>query len=144
MTLEASNAVPSRADRARARCAVGAARALTGLPPRHLRRILEFARRGSRPADKGAVLRARNAVVSVSVPCAGPRCLQRSIAIALLCRWTGSWPDWYVGVCTEPFRAHAWVGAVGRAVGEDPNQIPFFHVVMAVPARSESDRASIA
>ncbi|GAA0916007.1 MULTISPECIES: lasso peptide biosynthesis B2 protein [Streptomyces violaceusniger group] len=115
--------------------AVGIARLLTYLPPQRLRKVLECARRGSRPATETKALRARNAVVAVSVPCAGPRCLQRSIATALLCRMTGTWPDWCTGVRTQPFQAHAWVEVDGKPIGENIDEIRYFHVLMTVRSR---------
>jgi hypothetical protein len=101
--------------------------------PRWLRRVLELLSRRARPATAGEAQAARDAVVAVSVLCAGQGCLQRSIATALLCRLSGSWPDWCTGVVTEPFRAHAWVEAAGTPVGEGPN-MPAFRKLMTVPA----------
>ncbi|WP_409181205.1 lasso peptide biosynthesis B2 protein [Amycolatopsis sp. VS8301801F10] len=98
--------------------AVALARPLAKLRPARLRRVLEFARRGARPATTGEASAARSDVVSVSLRCAGQGCLQRSIAAALLCRLRGSWPTWCTGVRTSPFAAHAWIEADGHAVGE--------------------------
>ncbi|MEW2355924.1 lasso peptide biosynthesis B2 protein [Spirillospora sp. NPDC029432] len=117
-----------------ARTAVAAARGLVRLPPWRLRRVLEAARRGARPATVDEAAAARRAVVAVSVLCAGQGCLPRSVATALLCRLGGSWPDWCTGVLTEPFRAHAWVEAEGVPVGEDTGH---YHKVMTVPARGD-------
>lgn len=117
-----------------ARGAIGVARILARLSPRRLRVTMELLRRGARPAGHAAALRARGAVVAVSVRCAGPWCLQRSIATALLCRAGGSWPDWYTGVRTQPFRAHAWVAADGEPVGEDAESLRLFHPVIVVKA----------
>ena len=45
--------------------------------------------------------------------------MPRSIATALLCRMSGTWPTWRVGVRTvAPFSAHAWVEAEGKPVDE--------------------------
>lgn len=134
LSLESSTAPPWRL-RPVALCAVGAARLLTRLPPRHLRAVLTAVRGGARPASEGEALRARNAVVAVSVPCAGPRCLQRSIATALLCRVSGSWPDWVTGVRTQPFRAHAWVEVDGEPMGESADEVRHFHVLMRIASR---------
>lgn len=60
--------------------AVGTARLLATLRPSQLRRILEFARRGARPATAQQAHTARQAVVAVSLRCAGKGCLQRSLA----------------------------------------------------------------
>jgi hypothetical protein len=98
--------------------AVALARPLASVRPVRLRRILEFARRGARPATAGQALAARDAVVSVSLRCAGQYCLQRSIATALLCRLHGVWPTWCTGVRTQPFAAHAWVEAEEQIIGE--------------------------
>lgn len=66
--------------------AVGAARLLITLRPRRLRRVLEFARRGAQPATVQQAHTGRQAVVAVSLRCAGKGCLQRSIAAVLHCR----------------------------------------------------------
>jgi Transglutaminase-like superfamily len=87
--------------------AVAVARPLARLRPGRLRAILETVRRGARPATGEQAARARSAVVSVSLRCAGQACLQRSIATALLCRAHGAWPTWCTGVRTHPFTAHA-------------------------------------
>ncbi|GGZ37668.1 lasso peptide biosynthesis B2 protein [Streptomyces poonensis] len=101
-----------------ARLAVASARALAALPPRRLRAALHLVRTGARPARAAQTLGARDAVVAVSARCAGRHCLQRSLATALLCRMAGTWPTWRTGVRTAPFRAHAWVEADGRPIGE--------------------------
>lgn len=101
-----------------ARLAVAAARPLAALPPRRIRTALRLLRTGAHPATAAQAQAARDAVVTVSTRCAGQHCLQRSLATALLCRMTGSWPTWRTGVRTAPFRAHAWVEADGRPVGE--------------------------
>jgi hypothetical protein len=124
----------TRRRRAAARVAVGLARLMMKLPPRRLRAVLGAVRRGARPATAAEALRARQAVVSVSVQCAGQGCLQRSIAAVLLCRAGGAWPDWCTGVRTEPFRAHAWVEVDGEPVGENP-EVRTFAKTITVPAR---------
>ncbi|CAM5238377.1 lasso peptide biosynthesis B2 protein [Streptomyces coeruleorubidus] len=98
--------------------AVALARPLADIRPARLRRVLELARRGAKPATVGQALAAREAVVSVSLRCAGQHCLQRSIATALLCRFRGVWPTWCTGVRTQPFAAHAWVEAEDQLIGE--------------------------
>lgn len=132
LTLEQARA-PRRRLVPLAWIAVGVARSLTLLPPRRLRQVLGAVRRGARPAGEVEAARARDTVVAVSVQCAGPRCLQRAIATALLCRTTGCWPELLVGVRSGPFQAHSWIAVDGRAVGENPNTIGFFHVLMSVP-----------
>ncbi|MDG9702091.1 lasso peptide biosynthesis B2 protein [Streptomyces sp. DH37] len=104
----------------RLRSAVAAALVLSRLRPGRLRRVLTRVSRGARPAGYDETLRVYEAVVAGSRRCAGwYGCLPRSIAIALVCRMSGLWPDWCVGVRgAPPFSPHAWVRADGRAVGE--------------------------
>jgi hypothetical protein len=115
-----------------ARLAVAIARLLTPMPIRRIRRILCLARRGARPATPAEALRSRQAVVGVSIRCAGPRCLQRAIATALLCRMRGTWPTWCTGVRTSPFRAHAWVEVDGEPIDE-PQDAGYYVVNVTVP-----------
>lgn len=124
---------PPPALRLAALAAVGLARVLAVVPPVKLRRVLALVRRGARAATAAEASRARHAVVAVSLACAGPRCLQRSIATVLLCRLMGGVPQWCTGVRTRPFLAHAWVAVDGEPVGEDPHEIRFFQVTMTVP-----------
>ena len=100
--------------------AVGAARVLATQPPRRIRTVLDWIRRGARPATFQEAQAARVAVVSVSLACAAREgCLPRSLATVLLCRLGGRWPTWCVGVRRmPPFGAHAWVEADGVPVGE--------------------------
>jgi hypothetical protein len=104
--------------RLRAMLAVGIAFGLARLTPGKLRAVLEHARRRARPATTAQARTARDAVVSVSLHCAGQGCLQRSIAAALLCRTYGTWPSWRTGVNTAPFEAHAWIEADGHPINE--------------------------
>jgi hypothetical protein len=101
--------------------AVGAARMLATRPPRQIRRMLGWLHRGTRPATFEQTKAARDAVVAVSLACAGREgCLARSLATVLLCRLRARWPTWCVGVRRiPPFGAHAWVEAEGIPVDED-------------------------
>jgi hypothetical protein len=112
--------VPVR-QRLAAKVAIGAARLLATQPPRRIRKVLSWARRGARPAHFEDALAARERVVAVSLACAGREgCVPRSLATALLCRMHGQWPAWCVGVRRlPPFYAHAWVEAEGMPVDED-------------------------
>lgn len=112
---------------------VGLARLLARLSPLRLRRVLERVRRGARPATEAVAQLAWDDVVGTSVRCAGEWCLQRSVAVALLCRVRGCWPEWRTGVRLQPFRAHAWISVDGRAIGEHPQEIPLFRTLMFVP-----------
>lgn len=93
---------------------------LSLLPPRHIRKALDVARRGARPATYEQAKAARDAVCAVSLRCAAPHgCLPRSLGAALLCRVCGTWPTWCTGVrVVPPFTAHAWVEVDGRPVDE--------------------------
>ncbi|WP_067456373.1 lasso peptide biosynthesis B2 protein [Actinomadura macra] len=130
VVLERADRVPPRR-RAAARVAVVLAALVIRLRPRFLRRFLRAVSRGARPATITQAQAARDAVVSVSVRCAGQGCLQRSVATVLLCRLSGTWPDWCTGVMTQPFRAHAWVEVAGVSIGEGTGMPPF-HKVMTV------------
>ena len=98
--------------------AVAVAALMTRLRPKVLRRVLEFASRGARPAGAAQASAARQEVIAVSIRCAVNGCLQRSIATALLCRARGTWPTWRLGARTAPFGAHSWVEAEGRMIDE--------------------------
>lgn len=114
--------------------AVGVASLLARLSPRRIRVALTLLRAGAAPAGYDQASRARHAVVTTSVRCAGDGCLQRSLAAALMCRAQGVWPTWCVGVRTEPFGAHAWVEAEGRPVDE-PDPPGHYHPILTVPPR---------
>ena len=114
--------------------AVAGARLLATRSPRRIRLDLGWLRRGARPATFDQAKAARDAVVAVSLACAGREgCLARSLATVLLCRLRGHWPTWCVGARRlPPFAAHAWVEADGIMVGEDypPD---YFRVLLTVP-----------
>lgn len=116
-----------------ARFAVAVATLLAKLKPHTLRRVLGIIRRSTKPADYDTAKAARDAVLAVSLRCLGPQgCLPRSVAVALLCRLSGTWPTWCVGVrVMPPFGAHAWVEADGVPVDENlPAQ--YFRPLMTV------------
>jgi hypothetical protein len=117
--------------------AVGVARLLATLSPRRIRCVLQVVRGGCVPATAYQSLNARQAVISVSVRCAGRNCLQRSLAAALLCRMRGVWPTWCTGVRTDPFRAHAWVEVDGVPIGETFGSGYYTAVITVPPARSQ-------
>jgi hypothetical protein len=119
-------------DRLKARVVVRIATILAHFRPEHLTSVLRRIARGTLPANYEHAALARSLVCSVSMRCAGEGCLQRSIAIALLCRLDGRWPVWKAGVRIEPFRAHAWVEADGLPV-EEGNDIEDYSVMLSVP-----------
>ncbi|QHC21489.1 lasso peptide biosynthesis B2 protein [Streptomyces sp. GS7] len=114
--------------------AVAVARRLAAKPPARTRAILTRLRRGAREATYEEARAAREAVVAVSLRCAGDEgCLPRSLATVLLCRVRGTWPTWAVGVRARlPFGAHAWVEAEGRMVEEKADR-SYFRTLFAVP-----------
>ncbi|MEY9488467.1 hypothetical protein RKD26_004261 [Streptomyces calvus] len=124
------------------RFVVAVARVLAGRRPRLIRTLLARVSRGARPATVARTRAARNAVVAVSLSCAGREgCLPRSLATALLCRLHGQWPTWCVGARRlPPFGAHAWVEAEGVAVGEEypPD---YFRPLFTVPCGGSAGRA---
>lgn len=113
------------------RFAVGIARLLAMLPPARLQRVLQALSVGARPGTYDQALRARRAAVGVSARCAGLGCLQRSVAVVIMCRMRGRWPDWCTGFRTQPFAAHAWVEVDGMPVDE-PGDLGPFKTVLAV------------
>jgi hypothetical protein len=55
-------------------------------------------------------------------------CVQRSLAIALLCRMRGCAAMVVLGARPRPFAAHAWVELNDTLVGEEPGKTRFYHV----------------
>lgn len=100
---------------------VGTARLLATQPPRRIRKVLGWLRRGARQARFDEAKSARDTVVAVSLACAGPEgCLLRSLSTVLLCRLRGQWAAWCVGARRfPPFGAHAWIEADGVPVDEE-------------------------
>lgn len=90
------------------------------LPPHRLRAILGRISAGAIPASYAEARQVRDEVLTVSALCRGGQaCLVRSIATSLVCRISGVWPTWAVGVLTAPpFSAHAWIEADGEIVDE--------------------------
>ncbi|WP_433697020.1 lasso peptide biosynthesis B2 protein [Nocardiopsis sp. CA-288880] len=115
-------------ERLAAHTAVAAARLLlhtTRARPARLRRVLTRIGRRATPAHLHTATAAHTAVTTVSLRCASPHgCLLRSLAIVLLCRTRGEYPDWRVGV-RAPSVSHAWVEVEGAPVGEheDPRRL---------------------
>lgn len=136
--LERPGGVPLKR-RVPARIAVAFAYLLTFLPPRRIRSILTLLRHGTAPATYAQAKDARDTVLGISLGCTGTQgCLRRSLATTLLCRMSGRWPTWCVGVrMLPPFGAHAWVEAEGGLVDED---VPgsYFSRLMEVPPRQRT------
>lgn len=114
--------------------AVVSARYLARKPPATIEKYLRRISRAAKPASMDETLAAHKAVVTVSTRCSGRWCLDRSIAIALLLRMDGVWPEWHTGVCLLPFRAHAWVEVDGEPVGEPNGLKDNFQPLMTVCA----------
>lgn len=118
---------------------VGAARLISLLKPRTIVAILRVLGRGTEGASIEAVQFARDEVCATSDRCAGHGCVQRSIAVYLLCRISGSTPDWCTGFLNRPFMAHAWVEVGGVRVGE-PAELLDFTTILAVRPHSLGER----
>lgn len=116
--------------------AVAIAHLIARQPPARVQALLTFARRGARPATAAQAKAARDAVIAVSVSCAGEGCLPRSIAAALLCRARGTWPTWITGVRLQPFTAHAWIEVGGLPVGE-PRPAGYYTPVITIPPAAQ-------
>ncbi|MFI5805384.1 lasso peptide biosynthesis B2 protein [Streptomyces sp. NPDC051561] len=119
------------------RTAIALALLLARLKPGMLRKLLTRLSAGARPASYDRTLETYDRVVATSRKCAGwYGCLPRSIAIALACRMSGTWPNWHAGVRNAPpFQPHAWVAAEGRTVGEQ--NVTDFRPLMKVSVRGE-------
>jgi Transglutaminase-like superfamily len=117
-----------------AHIAVGAARLLATQPPRRIRTVLGWLRRGAEPASFEQAKQARDTVMATSLLCAAREgCLPRSLATILLCRLQGRWPTWCVGARrVPPFGAHAWVEIDGAPVDE-PYPRDYFRTFFTVP-----------
>lgn len=120
--------------RIQVRTMVAAARLLSTRSPQRIRTVLTWMHRGTRPATHEETRNARQAVVSVSLACAGREgCLVRSLATTLLCRAHGYWPTWCLGARRlAPFYAHAWVEVDGVMIGED-YPADYFRTFFTVP-----------
>ncbi|MFJ4684983.1 lasso peptide biosynthesis B2 protein [Streptomyces sp. NPDC088789] len=127
-----------RKGRVRTKAAVAIGLLMARLPPRRLKTLLKRAAKGAGPADCQQTERHYYAVRVASRRCAGWQgCLPRSIAVALLCRLDGVWPDWCTGVrVTPPFAAHAWLEADGRIVAE-PGSPDAYRALIRVEARRD-------
>jgi hypothetical protein len=142
MSMHRRAPAPLLARRLRARLAVVAARVLATRSPARIQATLSAASRGARPASPERALAARGDVLAVSRVCRDARgCVPRSVATALLCRMSGDWPTWRVGVRTvAPFAAHAWVEAGGQLVGE-AEPPGYFRPLLTVPPPHHARRA---
>ncbi|MFG2647729.1 lasso peptide biosynthesis B2 protein [Streptomyces sp. NPDC048436] len=139
--LERPGGVPF-ARRMAARLVLLPAVALSLLPPRRIRAVLDVARRGAGPATAAQAKNARDAMCAVSLRCAGPKgCLPRSLGAALLCRLGGAWPTWCTGVrVVPPFTAHAWIEADGRPVDEGVPDGYFTRLIAVDPTSRPASR----
>lgn len=101
-----------------ARIASALALGISLLPPTLIIHVLKLVAKGSASSTRKDAMESRLAACAVSVRSAGNGCLQRSIAVFLLCRMSGTTPDWCTGFLNRPFIAHAWVEVDGEPVGE--------------------------
>lgn len=124
-----------------ARIAAGLALPLTLLPPRGIAVTLRLMKLGARDAPAILAAEARQDICSVSTRCAGQGCLQRSIAVCILCRFRGMSPDWCTGYMARPFVAHAWVECGGEPIGEAA-EVRDYVTVISVRGRSTTSGPS--
>lgn len=117
------------------RVAVGMAQLLARQPPRRIKKILAGLQQGAKPATFIEAKAARDAVVAVSLSCAGREgCLARSLATVLFCRLHGQSTTWCLGARRlPPFAAHAWIEVDGLAVDE-PYPPDYFRTFFKVPS----------
>jgi hypothetical protein len=116
------------------RLAVVMAQLLARQPPRRIRKVLAWLQHGAEPATFAQAKAARDAVVAVSMACAGREgCLARSLATVLYCRLNGQWATWCLGARRlPPFVAHAWIAVDGLPV-EEPYPPDYFRTFFTVP-----------
>ncbi|WP_083506870.1 lasso peptide biosynthesis B2 protein [Leucobacter sp. G161] len=118
---------------------VGVSRIIALLPPVQLARFMKQVSRNSAPADVSTALLARQELCLRSKRCASPAgCLQRSVAVVLLCKSVGVVPSWFTGFVSKPFHAHAWVEAEGKPVGERSGVTAFTKIHEAHAGRVRS------
>lgn len=123
--------MPTKMSRAKTRVAVGIARLMSYLPPERIQRAVRWICTGASYAAPGHAKTAREAICAISKRCAGQGCVQRSIAVVILCRFDGFAPDWRTGFGIEPFTAHAWVEVDTLPIGE-PEAVANYFVAHAV------------
>jgi hypothetical protein len=116
------------------RVSVGIAQLLARQPPRRIKRVLVFLGRGAQPATFAQAKAARDAVIAVSLACAGREgCLARSLATVVYCRLHGRRATWCLGARRlPPFAAHAWIEVDGLPVDE-PYPPDYFRTFFTVP-----------
>ncbi|WP_373370206.1 lasso peptide biosynthesis B2 protein [Corynebacterium cystitidis] len=102
--------------------AVLLARLLALLPPKFLEVLMRMLSAGTGEIGNKDLEEIHSKVTSCAPRLAGWRgCLPRSIAICLIARGKGCWPDrWAAGARFEaPFAAHAWVENRGEVIAEN-------------------------
>lgn len=116
------------------RCAVWAGHVLATIRPGALQGFLTVLSRGARPAETDELVEIVDRLERAGGRIAGWRgCLPRSIAVCLVARARGTWPDsWCAGVHrSAPFSAHAWVEHAGTIVGE-PEAVGAYRALVRV------------
>lgn len=111
------------------------ARGLSRLPPATLCAALSAVGHRTRRSHADEALRIRSLVCASSTRVSGMECLERSIAVFLMCRLRGHCPVWCTGFRVDPFAAHAWVEADGGPVGEPPEIASYTKATTVDPVR---------
>lgn len=114
------------------------ARRLSRLAPPRLCSTLAFFGRGARASSVNEAQEIRTLVCSTSTRASGMECLERSIAVYLLCRLKGHVPTWCTGFRVDPFAAHAWVEVDAIPVGEPPEISSFTRATVVDPTKKVS------
>ena len=120
------------------RLAVWVGHILAAVRPAVLQHALGIISRGARPADPDVLADITAQIERSGGRVAGWRgCLPRSIAVCLVARARGTWPDsWCAGVHrSAPFSAHAWVEHAGAIVGE-PEDVDAYRALVRVDRSS--------
>lgn len=111
---------------------VAAASQVSRLSVKRIGFILNILSLGTRNATDSEAADALKTVIStsprLSMSC---RCLERSIAIALLCGLRRRRVLWCVGVRTPPFEAHSWIVAGGVSIGEPTNPADAYSLIFS-------------
>jgi hypothetical protein len=111
------------------------ARRLSRLRPTKLCSILAVIGRGARTSRADEAQAARASVCLTSTRASGMECLERSVAVYLMCRLRGHVPTWCTGFRVDPFAAHAWVEVDAVPVGEPPEISLYSKATVVGPTR---------
>lgn len=110
-------------------------RRLSRLRPDRLCSVLMSIGRGARESRFDEAQATRATVCRSSTRASGMECLERSIAVYLMCRLRGHVPTWCTGFRVDPFAAHAWVEVDAVPVDESPEISLYSKATVVGPTR---------